>query len=95
MQHQNYIEVVRTLAVMFERLPARLQQRAEDLVLRILSALGDHVLTAGLDAALDNLVRVLMAAGRLETVEKVRIAHEQLKLSIGELNSRSTRVPQP
>lgn len=52
MQHQSFIEVVRTFAIMLSRLPSDQQRRAEDLILRILSALGDHVLTAELDAAL-------------------------------------------
>lgn len=93
MQHQNFAEVVRTFALMFDRLPPEQQRRAEDLILRILSALGDHVLTAELDAALSNLVSTLDAA-RSDTASAVRAARDELERSIGKLNSRSTRVPE-
>lgn len=92
MQHQNYIEVVHTLTSMFERLPLDQQRRAEDIILRILSVLGDHVLTAELDAALSALISTLRATARFETADAVHAAQEQLGLSIGKLNSHSTRV---
>jgi hypothetical protein len=93
MQHQNYVEVIHTMTMMFDRLPAAQQQRGEDLILRILPALGDHVLIARLDAALDYLADRLTASARFETAAAVKIAHEQLQLSVGKLNSRATRVP--
>ncbi|MDQ3248725.1 MAG: DUF2254 domain-containing protein [Chloroflexota bacterium] len=92
MQHQNFIEVVHTFALMFDRLPAPWQARTEDLILRILSALGDHVLTAQLDLALTDLIKTLTASARFETAAAVRTAQDQLRLSIGKLNSRATRV---
>ncbi len=92
MQHQNFIEVVHTFALMFDRLPAPWQVRAEDLILRILSALGDHVLTAQLDLALTDLIKTLTASARFETAAAVRAAQDQLRRSIGKLNSRATRV---
>ena len=39
MQHQSFAEVIHTLAVMFDRLPPDQQRRAEDIILRIISAL--------------------------------------------------------
>ncbi|MBA2487313.1 MAG: DUF2254 domain-containing protein [Nitrospira sp.] len=92
MQHQTYIEVVHTLTTMFERVPIDHQRRAEDIILRILSVLGDHVLTAELDAALSALVGTLRATARFETADAVHAAQEQLGRSIGKLNSHSTRV---
>jgi len=92
MQHQNYIEVLRTFTVMFERLPREWQQRAEDLILRILSALGDHVLTGELNAALSELTAKLRSLERFDTADAVQKAQEKLALSVGKLNSRSTRV---
>ncbi len=44
MQPQTMAEIIRTFAVMFERLSAHEQVRATDIILRILSVLGDHVL---------------------------------------------------
>lgn len=92
MQHQNYIEVLRTFTVMFDRLPPDQQERAEDLILRILSALGDHVLTSELNTALSDLTAKLKSSERFETAAAVQKAWEKLKLSVGKLNSRSTRV---
>lgn len=92
MQHQNYIEVLRTFSLLFDRLPKDLQLRGEDLILRILSALGDHVLTAELDSALSQLGEKLQIVGRIETAVAVQKARDELSASIGRLNSRSTRV---
>lgn len=92
MQHQIFTEVVYTFAVMFDRLPLTQQQRAESLIRRIISALGDHVLTAQLDAALSALVCTLKASARFATADAVQAAQDELRSSIGKLNSRSTRV---
>jgi uncharacterized membrane protein len=96
MQHQNYIEIVRTFAAMFARLPSAEQTRAEDLILRILSALGDHVLTAELESALTGLVEELDRCSRHETARAVGLAKADLGRSVGRLNSRATRTqPKP
>jgi hypothetical protein len=69
------------------------QQRAEDLVLRSLSGLGDQILTRDLDDALAALAESLDTSGALDTAQAVRVARNALAKSIGRLNSRSTRVP--
>jgi hypothetical protein len=92
MQHQIFASVVHTFAALFARLPPVQQQRAEDLLLRILPALGDHVLTANLDAALTALVSTLAQAERLKTAAAIRAAHERLRRSVGELRSRANRT---
>ncbi|MCC6312731.1 MAG: DUF2254 domain-containing protein [Thermomicrobiales bacterium] len=92
MQHQTYSEVLRTISITFERLPAAQQQRAVDLVLRILSALGDFVLTDELDTALLQLAAALEQARQIDAAAAVRTARAELAASIGNLNSRSTRV---
>ena len=56
--------------------------------------LGDHVLTAELDAALSALVDTLKASERFDTADAVQMAQAALGQSIGKLNSRSTRVEQ-
>lgn len=91
MQHQIFTEVVHTFAVMFDRLPPEQQQRTESIVLRIISALGDHVLTVELDAALSTLVCTLRSSARFETADAVQVAQNKFRLSIGKLHSRSTR----
>jgi uncharacterized membrane protein len=93
MQHQNFTEVVHTFAITFSRLPPDQQRRVEDLILRIISALGDHVLTSELDTALSLLVSTLNDANRLKIAHALSVAQEKLGLSVGKLNSRSTRAP--
>ncbi|MGH7458527.1 MAG: DUF2254 family protein [Longimicrobiaceae bacterium] len=90
MQHQSLAELLHTVARTFERLPPEYQPRAEELVLRTLPALGDHVLTARLESALDALAEALASAP--ETAAAVRAARDGLRLTVGELNSRATRV---
>lgn len=46
MQVNAFAEVMRTIVALFDRLPPEQQARSEDLVLRSLSGLADHVLTA-------------------------------------------------
>ena len=93
MQHQNFIEVLRTLTGMYERLNSSDRRRTEDIIVRILAGLGDLVLTAELDRALDALIARLRASAPSATADAVRAAQEQLRRSVGRLNSRSTRVP--
>ncbi len=92
MQHQNFIEVIHTFTLVFGRLSPENQIRTEDIILRILSSMGDHVLTALLETELNALVNMLVNAGRTETADAVEKAKNKLKLSVGKLNSRSTRV---
>ena len=92
MQPQTAAELVRTLALMFDRIPPSQRPRAEDLVRRSLSALGEHVLTAELEAALGALIAALDAAGRPEPAQEVRTARDRLGRSIGKLGSRATRA---
>ena len=92
MQPRTAAEIIRTLAVMFHRLPIEQQRRSEDLVRRSLSALGEHVLTAELDAALAELIHALEGAGRHVTGLEVRRARDRLGISIGKLGLRATRA---
>lgn len=92
MQHQNFMEVIRTFTLLFDRLNAEQQARIEDIIMRLLSALGDLVLTKPLNKALDELTKMLFAQARNKTALAVKEAQQQLELSIGKLNSRSTRT---
>jgi len=93
MQHQTYAEIVRAIAITFDRLPLRERLRVEDLVLRTLSGLGDHMLTTELDDTLTELASTLERAGHAASAAAVRRAQTDLAASIGSLNSRATRVP--
>lgn len=93
LQHQTLAEILRTQAALLPRLPPPLQARMEDTVLRSLSALGEHVLTGELDAALRTLADALASTGLVSTATAVRKAADAHRESIARLNSRSTRVP--
>src|SRR6185437_4655919 len=93
MQHQTLAEIMRTLAVLLPNLPPEGADQVADMVLRSLSALGEHVLTWELENALDLLSQALAIAGRPATGEAVTRATSTLRQSVGTLQSRSTRVP--
>ncbi|MBA3449628.1 MAG: DUF2254 domain-containing protein [Chloroflexia bacterium] len=93
MQHHVYADILRGLAITLDRLPPPLARRTEELVLRSLAGMGDHVLTAELDDALADVTDALEAADLIEGASAVRAARAGLATSVGRLNSRATRVP--
>ena len=93
MQHQNFIEVIRSLGLLMHRLPAPIRLRAEDTILRLLSVLGDHVLTNEMETALITLSAKLRSLDMNITAAAVDEARATLAQSVGKLNSRATRVP--
>lgn len=95
MQPQTMAEIARTLAVMFARLPQAQRPRVDGLIRNILSALGDHVLTTDLQAALIELENALNSAGSRDTAADLRAARLALSASVGRLGSRSTRAAHP
>ena len=92
MQYQVFAQVMQAFAIMFDRVPQHMQDRMEAVIRRSLSALGDHVLTTELDAALSAVSQTLCTAGRSETADAVQSAHEQMASTVGKLNARSTRA---
>jgi uncharacterized membrane protein len=94
MQHPIFAEVLRTFADLFDRLPPTAQQHAEQIILRLLSALGDQVMTTQLDQNLSTLVDTLQATGRAETAWAVQRAQRALQATVGTLHSRTTRAGQ-
>ena len=94
LQHMVFTEVIHSLAMIFDRLPSELQQRASDIIMRILTAMGDHVLTHQLDVNLSNLVRVLNECSFQETAIAVRQAQVDMRQAIGSLSSSNNRVPE-
>lgn len=91
MQHQSLAEILRTFELLLERLSDEQQQRAEDIVLRMLSGLGDHVLTRDLESALTGLIGTLEAVGRPAAAAALLAAKDCLERSVGKLGGRSTR----
>jgi hypothetical protein len=92
MQHQTYAAIMTTFAMQLERVPAALRPRLENLILRTLPTLGDHVLTAELDRSLEALSEALQKALRPKTAAAVETARYAMAQSIGKLRSRSTRA---
>lgn len=92
LQHQSLAEIMQALAIMVDRLPVDQRKRVEDISLRLLSSLGEHVLTRQLDEALSALVQALTPCARPETVTAIKEAQQQLSASIGILNARGTRA---
>ena len=92
LQHQNYTEIIRTFATTFERIPDRHKSRVEDLIMRVLSVLGEFALTRELEEALSELQRVFERSGRFETARAMEIARQQLSGTTGRIGSRSTRA---
>ncbi|MFD4421440.1 DUF2254 family protein [Agromyces sp. NPDC058484] len=91
LQVPAFVDVVRAIAVLFDRLPPELQSRSEDVVLRILSGMADHLMTAPLESELFALSDVLRGAGRIETAAAVDRARVALAKSVGSLHSRADR----
>jgi uncharacterized membrane protein len=91
MQHQSAAEVYRSIAAVLDRLPPALQDRAEDVILRSLSALGDHVPARDLDDALREVTIALAKAGRAHAAGKVETARLALAASIGVIGARGAR----
>jgi uncharacterized membrane protein len=92
LQHQNFAEVLNTLRAIYPRLPSELQERVDDLLQRVVSAMGDHVLTRDLEQAINGLSEVLRVARHDEAAGMLEEAGEALGASVGELGSRATRV---
>lgn len=92
MQHQTLAEIARGIARTLPFMPDALASEFEDVILRSLSALGDHVPTAALERELDKLARAFRDAGRVDAAEKMHAAWRQLSHSVGGLHSRSDRA---
>lgn len=92
MQPQQFAIVAETFARMYGRIPAAWQARMETAIMHILPALGDHVLTVRLDRSLGELVETLQAHSRHEAATAVSEARREMRATIGQLRSRSTRV---
>ena len=92
MQSHNLAEIVRSLAAVCSRLDEADQGRVAEAAMRIVSGLGDHVLTKSLDSAMVELADTLEHRHLAES-HRLRVARDELASTIGVLNSRSTRVP--
>lgn len=95
MQNTLAAEVWRTLAMLIDDVPSERLPALTDTVRRLLSSLGDHVLTRDLEEELTRCQHSLISRGEADAAEEIQAASETLAISIGTLNSRGTRVPPP
>jgi uncharacterized membrane protein len=84
-QHQNVAEVLRVVAVMYDRFPPDLQRRASQLVLRTLTTLSSHFLTGELEQTLTVLEQTLLGSRAPDLAAAVRRAHDQMMEQVGKL----------
>ncbi|RZM32914.1 MAG: DUF2254 domain-containing protein [Sphingomonas sp.] len=92
-QAQTLAHTVKALAILLETVPAVWGAGLAEASRRLLSSLGEHVLTVELEAALAALAETLSAQGYAEIGKAVDTATARLATTLGSLNSRSTRVP--
>lgn len=92
-QAQTLADALHTLSLLLSTTGGRCGGRLADIALRALSSLGEHVLTARLEAVLGELAAALDAQGHRLAGDAVRAAAADLATTRGTLNSRSTRVP--
>lgn len=94
-QSQTLAGAVETLAILLRHVETPTAERLADVANRMLSSLGEHVLTRQLEAALGDLTLALGERGFTAVADAVSEASAALAASLGTLNSRSTRVPGP
>lgn len=94
LQPATFEEVLRAYHHTFAELPPALQERAATSLARLVTGLGDLVLTPPLQNALQGVADVLRAAGHERTAEQIGTAAQQMASATGELAARSTRVKQ-
>ena len=94
LQNRLLSEVLRSLAALIEDAPADRLPLLTDPVPRLLSALGDHVMTRDVEGSLSACEDALRGRGATETADALHEAAAGLGRSLGRLNSRGTRVPQ-
>ena len=92
LQHQSMAEVLRAFTVTFDRLPRELKDETADIILRLLSASGDHVLSRRLQGAFSELSEELKAHGYDHTAGRVDVVMAEMQSTIGRLVSRGDRA---
>lgn len=88
-------EVWLSFAVLIEDAPADRLPLLTDAVPRLLSTLGDHVMTREVERSLAACERSLRGRGEAAAADALHEAAAGLGRSVGRLNARGTRVPQP
>jgi len=92
-QSQTLSEAVTTIAILLCHVDQLTAERLAEVARRALSSLGEHVLTRQLEAALADLSEALNVREFNIVSSAVSDSTAALAASLGQLNSRSTRVP--
>jgi len=93
MQHQTFAEVLDNISLVYPYVSSDIQSKFNDVIKRILSAMGDHVLSNDLDKSLTRLIETLSSSkGNQATAKTVRIAQEKFSRSVGQLANRGSRI---
>lgn len=92
LQHQIFTQVLENIRLAYPFASQAVRSKFMDVIRRILSAMGDHVLTDKLENALWELSRTLTSEGDRVGARMVDAAREKLARSLGQLGSRSTRT---
>lgn len=91
MQHQTLGSVLRALSSTFEELPIESRDRAEDIILNSLCALGDHLPTRILEVEYREVIDVLAGDNRRAGAAQVTKAWNRFAAVKGTLKSRGSR----
>lgn len=92
LQHQVFSEVLANISLAYPFVSNDIKTKFNDVIIRILSAMGEHVLSEDLDKSLTNLTETLFSDGNQRTALILRDAHQKLSESVGHLGNRGTRV---
>ncbi len=92
MQSVTFEEVMHAYRHVFHKLPEKLQDRAAVSLCRLVTGLGDLLLTPQLESALDGVARTLRDAGYPDNADVVEASTREMASTAGTLAARSTRV---
>ena len=92
LQFATYEGAVRAYEGVFARLPDHLQDRVAASLRRLVTGLGDHILTQSLEEALTAIAHTLRTEGHADTADVVETARRQMASVAGSLAARSTRA---
>lgn len=92
LQSATFEEVLHAYRLSFGALPARMQDRVATSLGRLVTGLGDLLLTPQLERALEGMASALRAAGHTDAAATVETATRQMASASGQLAARSTRV---
>ncbi|MDX1419220.1 MAG: DUF2254 family protein [Rubricoccaceae bacterium] len=92
LQPKTFEEVLHAYSHVFGQLPEHLQDRTAISMGRLVTALGDLVLTPQLEKALGEVAQTLRASGYGNAADVVETATQQMASGAGTLAARATRV---